>query len=78
MVDQFTKWVELAAMHAQNAQNADLTPDAFLKYFVITFSCPLEIPTDQDRNFESDLFQFFCSVKLLEITKPGQRHTSVR
>ena len=64
MVDQFTKWVELAALPAQNAE---LTASAFLKHFVVTFGCPLEIHTDQGRNFESDLFQSFC--KLLEITK---------
>ncbi|MCG8048702.1 MAG: DDE-type integrase/transposase/recombinase, partial [Candidatus Thiodiazotropha endolucinida] len=64
MVDQFTKWVELAALPAQNAE---LTAIAFLKHFVVTFGCPLELHTDQGRNFESDLFQSFC--KLLEITK---------
>lgn len=64
MVCQFTKWVELAALPAQNAE---LTADAFLKHFVVTFGCPLEVHTDQGRNFQSDLFQAFC--KVLEITK---------
>lgn len=64
MVDQFTKWVELAALPAQNAE---LTADAFLRHFVVTFGCPLEVHTDQGRNFQSDLFQAFC--KVLEITK---------
>ena len=64
MVDQFTKWVELAPLPAQNAE---LTAGAFLKHFVSTFGCPLEVHTDQGRNFESDLFQAFC--KVLEITK---------
>ena len=64
MVDQFTKWVELAALPAQNAE---LTASAFLKHFVVTFGCALEIHTDQGRNFQSDLFQSFCT--LLEITK---------
>ena len=64
MIDQFTKWVELAALPAQNAE---LTAKAFLSHFVTTFGCPLEVHTDQGRNFESDLFQAFC--KLLEITK---------
>ncbi|MCG8035188.1 MAG: DDE-type integrase/transposase/recombinase [Candidatus Thiodiazotropha taylori] len=64
MVDQFTKWVELAALPAQNAE---LTARAFLNHFIVTFGCPLEVHTDQGRNFESELFQAFC--KLLEITK---------
>ena len=34
MVDQFTKWVELAALPAQNAE---LTAKAFLKHFIVTF-----------------------------------------
>ena len=64
MVDQFTKWVELAALPAQNAE---LTARAFLRHFIVTFGCPFEMHTDQGRNFESDLFQAFC--KVLEITK---------
>ena len=64
MVDQFTKWVELAALPAQNAE---LTAKAFLKHFVVTFGCPLEVHTDQGKNFTSDLFLAFC--KLMEITK---------
>ena len=64
MVDQFTKWVELAALPAQNAE---LTAKAFLKHFIVTFGCPLENHSDQGRNFQSDLFTAFC--KLLEISK---------
>ena len=64
MVDQFTKWVELAALPAQNAE---LTARAFLRHFIVTFGFPFEVHTDQGRNFESDLFQAFC--KVLEITK---------
>ena len=64
VVDQFTKWVELAALPAQNA---DLTAKAFLKHFFVTFGCPLEVHTDQGKNFTSDLFVAFC--KLMEITE---------
>ena len=63
MLDQFTKWVELAPLPAQNAE---LTAGSFLKHFVSTFGCPLGVHTDQGRNFESDLFQAFCQI--LEIT----------
>ena len=64
MVDQFTKWVELAALPAQNAE---LTAKAFLDHFVVTMGVPLEIHSDQGANFQSNLFQAFC--QLLEITK---------
>ena len=40
MVDQFTKWVELAALPAQSTE---LTARAVLNHFVVTFGCPLEI-----------------------------------
>ena len=63
MVDQFTKWVELAALPTQNAE---LTASAFLKHFVVT-GCLLEIHTDQGTNFQSNLFKAFC--KVLEISK---------
>ena len=64
MVDQFTKWVELAALPAQTAE---LAARAFLNHFIVTFGCPLEVHSDQGRNFESNFFKAFC--KLLEITK---------
>ena len=64
MSDKSTKWVELAALPAQNAE---LIAIAFLSHFVTNFGCPLEVHTDRGRNFESGLFPAFC--KLLEITK---------
>ena len=66
MVDQFTKWVELSALPAQNAE---LTAKAFLDHFVVTLGVPFEVHCDLGRNFESDLFRAFC--QLLEITKTG-------
>ena len=73
MVDQFTKWVELAALPAQNAE---LTAKAFLKHFVVTFGCTLEVHTDQGKNFISDLFLAFC--KLMEITRLGLHLTTLQ
>ena len=69
MVDQFTKWVELAALPFQNAA---LMAGAFLKHFVVTFGGPLEIHTDQGTNFQSNLFKVFCQV--LEISKTRTTH----
>ena len=40
------KWVELAPLPAQKAE---LTAEAFLKHFVSTFDCPLQVHTDQGR-----------------------------
>ena len=64
MVDQFTKWVEMAALPEYNAQ---ITAKAFLQHFIVTFGCPLEVHTDCGKNFESHLFKAFC--KVFEIAK---------
>ena len=64
MIDQFTKWVEMAAIPEQSAL---LTAKKVLVRFIATFGCPLEIHTDQGRNFESKLFGSLC--ELLEIAK---------
>ena len=45
-----------------------------MREFVAQFGCPLEIHTDQGRNFESELFKEMC--ELLEIGKT--RNTSYR
>ena len=64
MVEQFTKWVELAVLPAQSAEQ---TARTFLNHFVVTFGCPLEIHSDQGENFQGELFRSFC--KIPEITK---------
>ena len=64
MVDQFTKWVELAAVPEQTAE---IIATKFLAHFVSTFGCPLEVHTDQGKNFDSNLFKALC--ELLQIAK---------
>ena len=64
IVDQFTRWVEMVPLPSQNAE---MVAGAFFEHYVVRFGAPFMIHTDQGRNFESDLFQAFCS--LLEITK---------
>ena len=58
MIDQFTKWAELAALQPQNAQ---LTAKAFLSHFVTTFGCPLEVHTDQGRSLRVIYFRHFAN-----------------
>lgn len=64
MVDQFSKWVELAAIPDQTAE---VIATQFLSRFVSTFGCPLEVHTDQGKNFDSNLFKTLC--ELLQISK---------
>ena len=64
MVDQFTKWIELAAVPDQTAE---VIAQRFLVHFITTFGCPLEVHTDQGRNFTGNLFKALCD--LLQIAK---------
>ena len=64
IVDQFTKWLECFPLPLQSAE---LTAKAVVDRFISRFGCPLEIHTDQGRNFDGKLFSSVC--KLLEVTK---------
>ena len=64
IVDQFTKWVECIPLPSQTAE---VTARAAVNEFFCRFGCPLQIFTDQGRNFESNLFVQMC--KLLNIHK---------
>ena len=64
MIDQFTKWVELAALSDQTALS---TAMCFFEQWVVRFGTPTYVHTDQGRNFTSDLFIELCN--LLQITK---------
>ena len=64
IVDQFTKWLECFPLPLQSTE---LTAKAVVDGFISRFGCPLEIHTDQGRNFNGKLF---LSVReLLEVTK---------
>ena len=64
MVDQFTKWVECVPLPNQTAE---VTARAAVDHFFSRFGSPLEIFSDQGRNFESGLFTQLC--KILQIHK---------
>ena len=64
LVDYFTRWLEAFPLPDQTAETV---AHKMVTEFVCRFVAPLEIHTDQGRNFESDLFQEVCC--LLEITK---------
>ena len=64
LVDQFTKWVEFYPMADQGAET---TARKLVEEFISRWGCPLELHSDQGRNFQSELFSEVC--KLLEITR---------
>ena len=62
IIDQFTKWVECIPLPNQEAE---ITARAAINEFFCRFGCPLQLVTDQGRNFESSLFKEIC--KILQI-----------
>ena len=64
VVDQFTKWVECYALPDQTAERVAST---LVTEFIGRLGCPLELHSDQGRNFESHLFRNVC--KMLQIAK---------
>jgi transposase InsO family protein len=64
MVDQFTKWVECVALPDQTAET---TAKAIVDNWFCRLGVPLQILTDQGRNFESQLFAELC--KIFEVRK---------
>ena len=71
IVDQFTKWVEAYPMIDQQGETV---AKLLVGEFIARFGCPVEIHTDQGRNFEGILLKEMCN--LLGINKT--RTTSFR
>ena len=62
IIDQFTKWVEAIPLPSQDAET---TAKAAVNEFFTRFGFPLQLVSDQGRNFMSTLFREVC--KLLHI-----------
>lgn len=73
MVDQFSKWLELAAIPEQTAEQA---ATKCLCHFIVTFGCPLEVHTDQGCNFDSNLFKSMCEALQIAKTRTSPYHPS--
>ena len=71
VTDSFSKWVEAYPIHDTTATT---TAQVILNEFISRFGCPLDVHSDQGRNYESRLFTNLC--KLLEIrkTRTSPRH----
>jgi hypothetical protein len=64
ITDQFTKWVSCLPLPNQTAEQIVW---AFYDHFIAYFGCPLQIHTDQGRNFDGNYFKALC--ELLQIAK---------
>ena len=63
-MDYFTKWVEAFALPNHTAQTV---AKKRVTEWICRYGIPLHLHSDQDRNFESNLFQEMCN--LLDIRK---------
>ncbi|GFO02428.1 Pol polyprotein [Plakobranchus ocellatus] len=73
IVDQFTKWVECLPLPSQTAE---VTASAAVREFFSRFGCPLQIFTDQGRNFESNLFKSVCESLNINKSRTTPYHPS--
>ena len=64
MVDQFSRWVEIQPLSEISAETMAQTA---IDHFLSRFGYPLQINTDQGKNFDGNLFKAMCG--LLRITK---------
>ncbi len=70
-MDYFTKWPEAYPLPNQEASTV---ADVLVKEFICRFGVPLEIHSDQGRNFESKLFAEICRLLGMKKTRTTPLH----
>ena len=73
MIDQFTKWVEI---HAIPEQTAEQTARIAVNQFFTHFGAPLQIHTDQGKNFDGQVMKALCSLYRVAKTHTTPYHPS--
>ncbi|XP_063435537.1 protein NYNRIN-like [Mytilus trossulus] len=71
--DYFTRWMEAYPIPHQHA---DLVAQKLVMEFIARFGIPLELHTDQGKNFESDLFKSGCNLFQINKTRTTAYHPS--
>ena len=69
--DYFTKWTEAYAIPNQEAVTV---ANVLIKEFICRYGVPLQIHSDQGRNFESMLFKEICRILNIEKTRTTALH----
>ena len=69
--DYFTKWVEAYPLENQKAETV---AEVFVREFVSCFGVPLQLHSDQGRNFESVLFSEMCRLLGIDKTRTTALH----
>ena len=73
MVDQFTKWVEI---HALPDFTAEQTARCSVDQFFSRFGAPLQVHTDQGKNFDGNLMKALCELYRITKTRTTPYHPS--
>ncbi len=73
IIDQFTKWLECIPIPDQTAETV---AKAVVDDFIARMGCPLEIHTDQGRQFEGNLFLAVCQLLQISKTRTTPYHPS--
>lgn len=71
IMDQFTRWVEAFPI---TDQGAETTAKTLVNDFISRFGAPLELHTDQGRNFERVLFKNICQLFQISQTRTTPYH----
>lgn len=71
VIDYFTKWVEVYPIPNQEAVTV---AKVMVNNWVSRFGVPLELHSDQGRNFESAVFQEMCSTMSIKKTRTTPLH----
>ena len=71
VTDYFTRWVEAYPLPNQEAWTV---ARSFVKEFICRYGVPLQVHTDQGRQFESNLFREICDVLGMDTTRTTPFH----
>ncbi len=71
--DQFTKWMEAYPIPDQTAETV---AHKIVYEFISRFGAPLDIHSDQGRNYESNIFQQVCKLLQIHRTRTSPYHPS--
>ena len=71
VTDAFSKWTEAFGIPDQTAKT---TASCILREMICRYGCPLDIHSDQGRNYESNIFRNLCKLLGIRKTRSSARH----
>ncbi len=71
VTDYFSKWVEIFAIPNQTAE---VCANLILNEVIARYGCPLELHSDQGRNYQSKILKDLCTLLEIRKTRTTPRH----